>query len=90
MKRSGCLCVTDLRVLYREWRKTRKTLLKIADIGKRQPNRPRHYGRNVLKSTPLLCVPKVKFDGRSANKFTWSVIWSVRILHPLPFEQENS
>jgi len=53
----------------------RKTLLKIAEICKPQPNRPRYYGRNVLKPNPVLCVRKVKYDGRSENKFTWPVIW---------------
>jgi hypothetical protein len=53
----------------------KKPYWKIAEISKPQPNRPRHYARNVLRRNPVLCVPWVKYDGRSEDKFTWPVIW---------------
>jgi hypothetical protein len=65
----------SLTFFCRDWRKTRKILLKIAEICKSHPNRRRHYGRNELKPNPVLCVPKVKYDGQSANKFTWPLVW---------------
>jgi len=65
----------SLTFFCRDWRKTRKTLLKVAEICKPQANRPRHYGLNVLKPNPMLGIHKVKYGGWSENKFRWPVIW---------------